>query len=342
MKKVLLTGVSGFLGSHTTIQLLNKGYQVIGTLRDLKRAPSIQKALEPYTPHLDRLEFKEADLLDAGIWDSLCHGVDFVQHIASPFPRLLPKNEAELIRPAVEGTLNVLQAAYRAGVKRTVLTSSTGAIMYGKTPITTKATYTEDDWSDPAVSQDITPYFKSKTLAEKAAWDFINQAKGGMELSVICPGAILGPVLEQDFGTSANLVIKTMDGSSPALPQIGYDLVDVRSVAELHILAMDSPLSAGQRFIGSGEFASFKDIAEILRPRYPKYPIPSRVLPGFMVKVFSLIDPTIKPILLDLGKERRVSHSKAEKLLNWKPRSREEAVLSCAESLIQLGLLKKK
>lgn len=342
MKKVLLTGISGFLGSHTAIQLLNKGYLVTGTLRDQKRANSIRKALAPHTDRLDLLEFKEADLLDSGIWDTLCQGMDFVQHIASPFPRLLPKNEEELIRPAVEGTLNVLQAAHRAGVKRTVLTSSTGAIMYGKTPKSTKAIYTEEDWSDPTVSNDITPYFKSKTMAEKAAWDFVSKTEGGMELSVICPGAILGPILEKDFGTSANLVIKTMDGSSPALPQIGYDLIDVRSVADLHILAMESSQAAGQRFIGSVGFASFKDIADILRPHYPKHPIPSRVLPGFMVKMFSVIDPTVKPILLDLGIERRVSHSKAEKLLNWKPKSREEAILSCAESLIQLGLIRKK
>lgn len=342
MKKVLLTGVSGFLGSHTALQLLNKGYHVIGTLRDLRRASSIQKALTPHTNHLDRLEFREADLLDSGIWDTLCEGVDLVQHIASPFPRLLPKHEAELIRPAVEGTLNVLKAAHRAGVKRTVLTSSTGAIMYGKSAQTTKALYSEDDWSDTTSTTDITPYFKSKTLAEKAAWNFVNHPDVSMELAVICPGAILGPVLEEDFGTSANIVIKNMDGSTPALPQIGYDIVDVRSVAELHILAMELPQAVGQRFIGSAGFASFKEVADILRPHYPKHPIPSRLLPGFMVKLISLIDPTIKPILVDLGKERRVSHAKAERLLNWKPKSPEEAILSCAESLIRVGLIKKK
>lgn len=342
MKKVLLTGVSGFLGSHTALQLLNKGYHVIGTLRDLKLADSIKVALSPFTEHLANLEFREADLLDSSVWDSLCQGMDFVQHIASPFPRLLPKKESDLIRPAVEGTMNVLQAAHRAGVKRTVLTSSIGSIMYGKTSQTTKALYTEEDWSDIAVSADITPYFKSKTLAEKAAWDFVNQAEVAMELSVICPGAILGPVLEKDFGTSANIVIKNMDGSSPALPRMGYDIVDVRSVAELHILAMELPEAAGQRFIGSAGFASFKDVADILRPHYPKHPIPSRILPGFLVNLFSLIDPTVKPILIDLGKERRVSHAKAEKLLGWKPKSLEEAVLSCAESLIRVGLIKKK
>jgi dihydroflavonol-4-reductase len=342
MKKVLLTGVSGFLGSHIAIQLLNKGYQVIGTLRDKKRIPSLQKALAPHTAHLDRLEFREADLLDAGAWDSLCQGVDFVQHVASPFPRLLPKNESELIRPAVDGTLNVLQAALRAGVKRTVLTSSTGAIMYGKTPQTTKAIYTEADWSNTDLGSDITPYFKSKTLAEQAAWDYVKQNPGEMELSVICPGAILGPVLEEDFGTSANIVIKSMDGSSPALPQIGYDMVDVRSVAELHILAMELPQAAGERFIGSAGYASFKEVAQILKPKYPKHPIPTRVLPGFMVKLVAMLDPTIKPILIDLGKERRVSHEKAERLLGWKPKSPEEAILSCAESLIRVGLIKKK
>ncbi len=342
MKKVLLTGVSGFLGSHTALQLLNKGYQVIGTLRDLKRAPSIRQALAPHTDQLEHLEFREADLLDPGVWEELCQGVDFVQHIASPFPRLLPKNESELIRPAVEGTLNVLQAAHRAGVKRTVLTSSIVAIMYGKTPQTSKSGYTEEDWTDPTVASDLTPYFKSKTLAEQAAWDFVNPKAVQMELSVVCPGAVLGPVLEEDFGTSANIVLKCMDGSSPALPQIGYDVVDVRCVADLHIRAMELPQAVGQRFIASSGFASFKDVADILRPHYPKHRIPKSTLPGFMVRLFSLIDPTIKPILIDLGKVRRVSHDKAVKVLGWKPKSPEEAILSCAESLIRVGLIKNK
>lgn len=339
-KKVLLTGVTGFLGSHTAIQLLERGYEVIGTLRSMSRAESIKEVISKHTSNIDKLSFVEADLNDKEIWYNLTKGVDYVQHIASPFPRELPKNEDDLIIPAREGSLSVLKAAAKNGVKRVVLTSSSGAIVFGKEKGKQSGTYNESDWTDETNKKDSTPYFRSKTIAEKAAWNFIENDDSGMELATVCPGAILGPVLEADFGTSANIVIKLMDGSSPALPKLGFDMVDVRSVADLLILAMEKAEAANQRFVGSSGFLSFKDVATILKKEYPSKKIPSTMLPNFAVRLFSNIDRSLKPILIDLGIERRVDHTKSKELLGWKPIPNEEAVLSCGKSVIELGLIK--
>lgn len=340
--KVLLTGISGFLGSHTAIQLLNKGYLVTGTLRSLSRAASIRSMISTHTDKIENLSFAEADVLDADVWDSLTVGMDFVQHIASPFPRELPKHENELIRPAVDGTLNVLRAALNSGVRRVVITSSIAAIFYGKNSDDRSGIRTEKDWTDPTNLKDTSAYFRSKTLAEKAAWDFIDQSKTKMELSVVCPGAILGPVLEKDFGTSANMVIKIMDGSTPAIPRIGYEVVDVRSVAELLILAMEKAEAANERFIGSAGFVDLKMIADLLRPKFPQYRIPKKMLPDFLVRFISLFDKTIRPVLIDLGIRRTADSGKATQVLGWTPISNEQSVIDCAKSLIEVGILKKK
>lgn len=336
---VLLTGVTGFLGSHLAIQLLNKGYHVTGTMRSLERADSIKSIISNHTDNLSNLSLAEANLMEEQKWLEVTKGMDYVQHVASPFPRELPKHEEDLIVPAKQGTLNVLKAAAQNGVKRVVLTSSSGAIVYGRERSERSGTYTEEDWTNVQNKKDSTPYFRSKTIAEHAAWDFIMQDSSGMELTTICPGAILGPVLENDFGTSANIVIKTMDGSTPAIPKIGFDMVDVRSVADLHISAMENPEAAGERFIGSSGFLSFKDVADILREKYPEKKIPKSSLPNFMVRLISNIEKSLKPILIDLGVERRVDHSKAVKLLKWQPIPVKDAVLSCAESVVRLNLV---
>lgn len=336
---VLLTGVTGFLGSHTTIQLLNQGFRVVGTLRSMERAEAIKSVIAEHTDHIDQLSFVEADLLDAEVWPKLMRGVDFVQHIASPFPRVLPKNDEELIGPAKDGTLRILRSAAAAGVKRVVLTSSSGAIVYGKPKSRRKATFDESDWTDVANRADSTPYFRSKTIAERAAWEFVEQQNGKLELATVCPGAILGPVLEKDFGTSANIVIKMLDGSSPAIPKIGFDIVDVRSVADLLIRAMVRPEAANQRYVGSSGFMSFRNIADTLRQEFPDRKIPGMGLPNFMVRLYSNIDASLKPILVDLGAERKVSHAKARRELGWEPLSTEEAVISCAKSLIEQGIV---
>ncbi len=340
MEKVLLTGISGFLGSHTAIQLLEKGYQVIGTLRSLKRADEIRKMIARHTAHIDQLSFVEADLLNTEIWKKLTQGVDYVQHIASPFPRELPKNDAELVEPARLGTLNVLKAAAQNGVKRVVITSSMAAIAYGKNPSERNQVFDETSWTDETNLKDTTPYYRSKTIAEKAAWNFMKTEAPQMELATVCPGAILGPVLEEDFGTSANIVIKLLDGSTPALPKIGFEIVDVRSVADLQIRAMIDPKAKNQRYFASAGYLKFKEIAQLLKQTYPKRRISQMMLPDFMVRLYSNIDKVLKPILIELGSERKISHQKAVRELGWQPISKQEAVLTCAESIIKLGIVK--
>ncbi|GLB52615.1 dihydroflavonol-4-reductase [Neptunitalea chrysea] len=338
--KVLLTGVTGFLGSHTAIQLLNKGYIVIGTLRNQSRSEEIKSIIKAHTTNWELLTIVEADLLDVAIWDELTKGVDYVLHIASPFPRKLPKNEIDLVKPARQGTLNVLKAASNNGVKKVVMTSSVASIIYGKTKAELGVEMDENDWTDVGNRKDTTPYFRSKTIAERAAWDFMNTLGTKMELTTILPGAILGPVLEKDFGTSANIVIKLLNGSSPALAKIGFEIVDVRSVANLHILAMESSVSSGKRYVASAGYSMFKEIGAILQKQFPKRTIPKRELPNWVVRLFSNIDTTLKPILVDLGVTRKLNNTKAIKELGWEPISVDEAVISCAKSIFEKGIIK--
>lgn len=338
--KVLLTGVTGFLGSHTTIQLLEKNYEVTGTLRSMKRADEIRELIANHTSKTGRLNFAEADLRDPAVWHDLTAGMDFVQHIASPFPRELPKHEDDLIIPAKEGALHVLKAASENRVKRVVLTSSMAAVIYGKNKENRSGTYDESHWTDISNCEDTTPYYRSKTVAEKAAWDFMKTINTGMELVTVCPGAILGPVLEKDFGTSANIVIKLMDGSSPAIPNLGFDVVDVRSVADLLIRAMEMPQAANERFLASAGYVKMKDVAKILKEAFPGRKIPSKKIPDFMVRLFANFDQSLKPVLNDLSVARKVDNTKARELLKWEPLPNREAILSCAKSVIDMGIVK--
>ncbi|PWV54350.1 aldehyde reductase [Chitinophaga sp. S165] len=339
-KNVLLTGVTGFLGSHTAIALLERGYKVTGTLRNKERIGPITKIIGRHTTKVQNLELVEADLNDEFVWKELTRDKDYVQHIASPFPRKLPKNEEELIAPAKSGTLNILHASLQNKVKRVVMTSSVAAVAYGKTKDDLKKVFNESVWTDEQNKQDSTPYYRSKTIAEKAAWQLINQTGSELELTTVLPGAILGPVLEDDFGTSANIIIKILDGSSPALPKIGFDIIDVRSVADLLIRAMEMPQAANQRYIASSGYLTFKDIAMILKEHYPHRKIPTSQLSNYLVRLFSNFDTSLKPILLDLGIKRNLDITKAAKELQWHPRSAQEAVLSCAESVIKKGIVK--
>ncbi|MEO0733931.1 MAG: aldehyde reductase [Bacteroidota bacterium] len=323
---ILLTGVTGFLGSHLAALALERGYTVRGSMRDLGRADTIRRAIARVAP-TERLTFVAADLSDAAAWDKAAAGMDFVLHVASPFPTTIPKNEEAVIRPAVDGTLNVLRAASKHGVKRVVLTSSSGAAMYG---VRRKGTFTEEDWTDVTNKQDTSPYFRSKTMAERAAWEFISADDSGMELTTVLPGAILGPLLENDPGTSAAIVLKLLDGSVPALPNIGFAMVDVRSVADLHLRAMENPAAAGERFLGAGKFFTFKEVAEVLRRTYPERKFPSFVLPHFAVRLFRYVDPTLGPILVDLGAKRKADHAKATRVLGWSPLSMEQSIRDCA------------
>ena len=264
MSMVLVTGGSGFIGSHSILQLLALGHQVRTTVRSLKREGDVRAMLKTGGALSDdQLQFIAADLeKDAG-WPEAVAGCDYVLHVASPFPQAIPKNEDELVVPAREGTLRVLRAARNAGVKRVVLTSSFAAIGYGQPAQQTP--FDETNWTDPN-GDDVRPYVKSKTLAERAAWDFIANEGRHLELSVINPVGVFGPVLGPDYSTSILLVQRLMDGAMPGCPRLCIGVVDVRDVALLHIRAMTHPAAKGERFLAvAGDFVSLVEIARILK-----------------------------------------------------------------------------
>ena len=338
---VLVTGGSGFIGTHCILQLLAAGHQVRTTIRNLKRETDVRAMLKVggAAPG-ERLSFFAADLENDAGWREAVTGCDFVLHVASPLPPSVPKHEDELIIPAREGTLCVLRASRDAGVKRVVLTSSFAAIGYGHKVRETP--FNEADWTDPA-GDDVAPYTKSKTLAERAAWDFLAREGANLELSVINPVAVFGPVLGPDYSASILLVQRMMDGAMPGTPQLYFGAVDVRDVADLHIRAMTHPAAKGERFLAvAGDFLAMLDIAKILKARMGESAkrVPSRQLPNWVVRLAALRDPAIKLILPELGKRKNATNEKARRLLGWTPRSNEESVVASAESLVRLGLLK--
>lgn len=338
-QKILLTGITGFIGSHTAIQLLQQGYQVRGSMRNLERAEEIKAVLAKQAP-VKHLEFVQAELTNPTDWLEATKGVDYVQHIASPLPRVIPKDENELIIPAKEGALNVLKAAEQNGVKRVVLTSSAAAIGYGHQ--NNNRIFTESDWTNIEDKKDTTPYIRSKAIAEKSAWDYVKSEGVSVELTVVNPVAVMGPVLEEDFGTSALFVKKLMDGDMPGSPKLGFAIVDVRDVADMHIRAMLSTNAAGKRFICSNEgFVWVADVAQLLGKEFPNFKskMPKVNLPNGIVRLFSLFDQETRSIINELGVERKFDNTLAQEVLGWHPRSNNEALKATAQSLIELDLV---
>jgi nucleoside-diphosphate-sugar epimerase len=341
MSTILVTGGSGFIGSHTILQLLAAGHQVRTTIRNLKREADVRAMLKEGGAQAgDRLSFVAADLTNDAGWPEAVSGCDYVLHVASPLPERVPKDENELIIPAREGALRVLRASRDAGVKRVVLTSSFAAIGYGHKQ--RSEPFTERDWTDPNCD-DVLPYTKSKVLAEHAAWNFMAAEGGNLELSVINPVGVFGPVLGPDYSASILIVQRMMDGAMPGAPRLYFGVVDVRDVADLHIRAMTHPAAKGERFLAvAGDFMSMQEIAKVLKSRVGEYAkkVPTRQVPNWMVRLVAIKDPAAKQLLPELGKKKNATNEKAKRLLGWAPRSNEEALVATAESLIRLGLLK--
>ncbi|MDX2276133.1 MAG: aldehyde reductase [Hyphomonadaceae bacterium] len=339
---VLVTGGSGFIAAHCIIQLLQAGYTVRTTVRSLSREGDVRAMLNQGGVEAgDRLSFAAADLSSDAGWGDAVAGCTFVLHVASPFPPAAPKDENEIIRPAREGALRVLKAARDAGVKRAVLTSSFAAVGYGQGFRNTP--YTEADWTDPNGS-DVRAYVKSKTLAERAAWDFIAREGGALELAVVNPVAVFGPVLGPDYSTSIMLVQRLMDGDMPGCPRISFGIVDVRDVADLHLRAMTNPAAKGERFLAVAEdHVWVKDIALMLKRRLgdAARKAPTSEVPNWIIRLASLTDPAVAQITPELGKYRNSTNEKARRVLGWTPRSNEDATIATAESLMALGLLKR-
>ena len=339
MNTVLVTGGSGFIASYTILQLLAAGHKVRTTVRSLKREVDVRTMLKAggVQPG-DRLSFIAADLEDDSGWSEAVAGCDYVLHVASPFPASKPQHEDELIVPAREGTLRVLRASRDAGVTRVVVTSSFAAIGYGQKQ--QESPFNEMNWTDPA--SNVPPYVKSKTLAERAAWDFISREGGKLELSVVNPVAVFGPILGHDYSSSIHLVKRLMDGAVPGVPKLYFGVVDVRDVADLHLRAMSHPAAKGERFLAvAGEFMSMHDVTRVLKDRMgaAAKKVPTRELPNWLVRLAALRDPAVRQILPELGKVKNASNEKARRMLGWAPRSNEESIVATATSLVRFGLI---
>jgi dihydroflavonol-4-reductase len=334
-----VTGGTGFIAQHCILALLRSGYRVRTTTRSGAREQEVRANLrtggaEPG----DRLAFVTADLNASQGWSEATTGCAYVLHGASPTPSGDQVREEDWIAPAVEGNLRVLRAARQAGVKRVVLTSAFGAIGVGHKPMTRP--FNEEDWSD--LSSNLAPYQKSKTLAERAAWDFIAREGRGLELSAINPVTVLGPALGPDYSHSIRLIKYLMEGQ-PGCPKINTGFVDARDLADLHLRAMIDPAAKGERFLGiAGESMWMVEVARLLRDRLGSAAdkVSTRVLPNWVVRLASLSDPSLKAVVPLLGVYLNATSEKAQRVLGWSPRSREDAIIATAESLIRLGLLR--
>jgi len=339
MSGVLVTGGSGFVGSHVILQLLAAGHAVRTTVRSPLREPAVRAMLKDAGADPgDRLCFFVADLESDAGWREAVSGCDFVIHVASPMPAAAPKTEDELIIPARDGVLRVLKAARDAHVSRVVFTSTCGAIYYGHPP--QLAPFDETSWTN-VDGGEMSSYVKSKALAERAAWDFMAAEGGALELSVVNPSGIFGPVLGPDFSSSIELVKRLMNGG-PGCPQLYFGVVDVRDVADLHVRAMTAPAARGERFIAvSGDAMSMVEIAKVLRARLGSSArnVPTRALPNWLVRTVAIVDPRMRQLVPLLGHIRNATSAKAERLLGWKPRPREDAIVASAESLLKFGLV---
>lgn len=333
---VLLTGASGYIAKHITLQLLEAGYHVRGTVRGLSRAPEVIAAVRPHLSEPDtiedRLSFVALDLTSDEGWDAAMEGVDVLMHTASPFPMVQPKNEDDLIRPAVDGALRALRAAHKAGVTRVVLTSSTAAINGSALP-PGDTSFDETNWTDPT-DPEASAYTRSKTLAEQAAWDFIRDTAPDMQLTVINPGFVIGAPLDGTFGTSIAVIERILRAKDPMLPNFGFTAVDVRDVAEMHVICIDRPQTHGQRIMTVDKFLTFADLARAIKTAYPGRRIVTRVAPDFVVRFLGFFDPAIKSIVPGLGRVDKVDNTRAIATLGRGMRQAHKAAVDTAAYLI--------
>jgi dihydroflavonol-4-reductase len=331
-KTVLVTGGTGYLGGWCLVELLRRGYGVRTTVRDLSREAEVRAAIEPEVGAEPDLTVLAADLRSDEGWEEAVRGCDYVLHVASPFPPVQPKDPDELIVPAREGTLRVLRAALAAGVGRVVVTSSVAAVRGGASP--SSSPLDEGSWTDPG-NEALSPYVRSKAAAERAAWDLVEGEGASERLAAIQPGAILGPALGDASSFSLELVERLLKGM-PGTPRIGFSVVDVRDVADLHIRAMLAPAAGGERFIAVNEFLWMSEVAAILRERLgaDAAKVPKRGVPDLVVRALGLFDPSVRAFTSDLGKKVTLSSEKARTALGWQPRPVAETIAECARSLL--------
>ena len=331
--RVLLTGISGFLGGHVALALLKAGYIVRGSVRNLDKAESVRATLERAGADVSKLEFVALDLLSDKGWDEAMEGVRYLQHTASPFVIDLPEDKMDLIRPAVEGTERALNAALRANVERIVLTSSMAAIAYGHDKAHTRP-FTDTDWTN-LNGRDVNAYIESKTLAEQRAWDIMRSAGRASDLTTINPSAILGPLLDQDPGTSALIVKRLLDGSVPALPRLPFVVVDVRDIANAHVAAMTTESARGRRFPMGERPILMGQVADIVRKAAPDRKVPRLSMPDWAVRIYALFDRDVRGIVNELGVLKHLDSSGAVALLGRPLIPADQAITATTHALIE-------
>lgn len=337
--RVLLTGISGFLGGHVALQLLAAGYTVRGSVRNLDKADKVRKTLAANGADTSRLEFIALDLLSDTGWDHATTDCRYVQHVASPFVTEMPKDRNDLIRPAVEGTRRAVSAALAAGVERIVVTSSIAAIAYGHADIS--KTFTDADWTN-LNNPKVTAYQESKVRAESEAWNLVEGFGARDRLVSINPGAIMGPLLDDDPGTSGALVLRMMSGSMPGAPKMSFSVVDVRDVAAAQVAAMTAPDAGGRRIILADREMTLMDMINAVRAGLPEHArrLPRFELPNWLVRVVSLFDRQIRSNTFELGTVRRVDGDPGRALIGRPTIPGPDAILATAQSLVAHGLVK--
>jgi nucleoside-diphosphate-sugar epimerase len=332
VETVLVTGGTGFVAGWCIVELLERGYNVRTTVREMSRASAVRAAIARASKSADRLSVHAADLTSDDGWDATTDACDYVLHVASPLGRDAPQDRDALVEPARGGTLRILRAATKAGVKRVVMTSAAAA---ARPPRGSNIVSDETVWADPS-DRRFDAYRRSKLLAERAAWDFMAATGGATTFATILPGAVFGPLLTMENLGSVQLIQGLLEGRSPGIPRIGLWIVDVRDLADLHIRAMTSPQAAGERFVAVGDFMWMADVASTLRSRLGERAakVPTRQLPNAVVRLMSLLTPQLRPFTADLGRKTATSSEKARRVLGFVPRPATTTVVDCAESLI--------
>lgn len=339
---ILVTGATGFVGKWTILELLRKGLRVRGTLRSLSRSSEVTDTLarELGQGALERLELVEADLLDDKGWADAMAGVTAVQHIATVIRADEPKDQNLVIRPALEGTQRVFRFANAAGIKRIIMTSSIATVGYGHGQTSGRRVYDETYFTNLENMRWTWAYCVGKTRAEQFAWAYAKEH--GLELTTIHPGAIIGPALDEHASISIGMVTGLLAGHVPATPSNGFSIIDVRDVAALHVAALESPETIGQRYLATAEYTPFPKVADIVREAYPDWHVTTKRVPDWIIKLIARFGGPARQIINDIGNEKVFDGSKAERLLGRKFIGAKESILATAESAIRLGIVHKK
>lgn len=340
MARVLVTGISGFIAKHVALQLLQAGHEVVGTVRDTAKSGPVKDTLVRHGADHTKIRFVEADLTRDDGWTEAVTGCDYIQHLASPFPLAQPDDREALVPAARDGLLRVVKAGLDAGVKRIVVTSSLAAVMYHP-EFKGEFEAGPDDWSDPDWKA-ISPYIVSKTRAEQALWALLDERGERDRATVINPGIVLGPSLDERIGTSLSVVEMLLKGAYPACPPLQFPTVDVRDLAALHVVAMDSPNTGGLRLLAAADTVSMQEMGIILAAAFPAFArkIPTRELPAWAVRFMALFDSNLKSVLADLGRRRIAKTAYVTEKTGIAFRPAKEAIEAAAESLIEYGVVK--